>query len=143
MNKEKEKSFFKKLIISIKDFEKYPELASKRWGIVISYLIKLLAIFTIIVSYAITYKISNGLQNTIEHIKNDIPEFVFENGKLKFQTDSPIIFENVDNLLKTIIIDTLEINEEKLNNYKETLQKSENGIVLMQDKLLIKTRSNR
>lgn len=143
MNQEKEKSFFRKIIISIKDFEKYPELASKKWGIVISYLLKLLAIFTIIVSFTITYKITVELQKGLEYIKNDIPEFAFENGKLNFQTNSPIILENMDNLLDTIIIDTLDINNEKINAYKENLQKSSNGIVIMEDRILLKTRSNK
>ena len=31
---EKEISFFKKIIMSIKDFEKYPELACKKWNVV-------------------------------------------------------------------------------------------------------------
>lgn len=139
MNEEKEISFFKKLMTSIKDFEKYPDLASKRWGVVLSYLIKLLAIFTIIVSFTATYKIAKQIEEGLQYINKEIPEFTFENKILKVNAESPIIKENKDNLFDTIMIDTLDINHDTLENYKQTLQKVENGIVFLQDRILLKT----
>lgn len=139
MKEEKEISFFKKLIISIKDFEKYPELATKKWTVVLSYLGKLLVIFTIIASFTSVYTIAEEINSGLEYIKTEIPEFTFANNQLKMEQESPIVQENRDNLLDTIIIDTQEITEETLESYKETLQKAENGMILIQDKLFIKT----
>lgn len=139
MNEEKEPSFFKKIIISIKDFDKYPYLASKRWQVVVSYLIKLIAIFTIIVSFTVTYKLSKKIEEGLKYINNEIPEFSFENNTLKMNIESPIIKEKMDNLFDTMILDTSNINNDTLEIYKQSLQKSVNGIVFLQDKILVKT----
>ena len=62
MSDKKENSFFNKLIISIKNFEKYPELAIKNWKEVLSYIIKLLLIFTAISSIAYSYIIPKQIK---------------------------------------------------------------------------------
>lgn len=139
MNKEKEESFFKKLIMSIKNFEKYPELASKKWGIVLSYFLKLLLLFVILTSFATTYQIAKKIQNGLDYIKNEIPEFAFEDGILTLEAEEPMIKKNKDNLIDTIIIDTSELEEQTLEDYKEALQQAENGVLLIKDKVFIKT----
>ena len=60
MKEEKEIPFFKKVIISIKDFEKYPKLASRKWSVVLAYMLKLLAIFTIITVFSFLFTILSG-----------------------------------------------------------------------------------
>lgn len=139
MNKEKEESFFKKLIMSIKNFEKYPELASKKWGIVLSYFLKLLLLFVILTSFATTYQIEKKIQNGLDYIKNEIPEFAFEDGILTLEAEEPMIKKNKDDLIDTIIIDTSELEEQTLEDYKEALQQAENGVLLIKDKVFIKT----
>lgn len=139
MKDEKEVSFFKKLIMSIKDFEKYPELASKSWAKVLSYLAKLLAIFVIVASFASVYKLSKQVQSGLEYVKDVLPDFTFSNNELVIGQEEAIAYENKDKLLDTIIIDTKEINDETLSLYKEKLQKASNGVVLLKDKALVKT----
>lgn len=139
MNKEKEESFFKKLIMSIKNFEKYPELASKKWDIVLSYFLKLLLLFVILTSFATTYQIEKKIQNGLDYIKNEIPEFAFEDGILTLEAEEPMIKKNKDDLIDTIIIDTSELEEQTLEDYKEALQQAENGVLLIKDKVFIKT----
>lgn len=140
MNEEKKVSFFRKLVMSIKDFEKYPELASKKWGVVISYLVKLLAIFVIVVSFVSVYGLSVQVQSGLEFVNNELPNFTFSNGQLQMEQQEVVLYENMeDNLFNTIIINTEEVNEDELNSYKEKLQKVGNGIVLLKDKALLKT----
>lgn len=139
MKDEKEVSFFKKLIMSIKDFEKYPELASKSWAKVLSYLAKLLAIFVIVASFASVYKLSKQVQSGLEYVKDVLPDFTFSNNELVIGQEEAIAYENKDKLLDTIIIDTKEINDETLSLYKEKLQKASNGVVLLKNKALVKT----
>lgn len=139
MEDEKEVSFFKKLIMSIKDFEKYPELASKRWTVVLTYLAKLLAIFVIIASFASVYSLAEQLQSGLQYVKEELPDFTFTNNELKMEQEEAILYENVDKLFDTIIIDTKEVNDETLSLYKEKVQKASNGIVLLKDKALVKT----
>ena len=139
MKDEKEVSFFKKLIMSIKDFEKYPELASKSWAKVLPYLAKLLAIFVIVASFASVYNLSKQVQGGLEYVKNELPDFAFSNNVLVMQQEETIAYENKDKLLDIIIIDTKEVNDESLSLYKEKLQKASNGVVLLKDKALVKT----
>ena len=139
MKDEKEVSFFKKLIMSIKDFEKYPELASKSWSKVLSYLVKLLAIFVIVASFASVYKLSKQVQSGLEYVKDVLPDFTFSNNELVIGQEEAIAYENKDKLLDTIIIDTKEVNDETLSLYKEKLQKASNGVVLLKNEALVKT----
>lgn len=140
MNQEKEISFFKKIIISIKDFEKYPELASKRWGVVLSYLLKLLVLFAIVIAFALTYQMAQQLQTGLQYIKEEIPEFTYANKQLNMDSDSLIQIENMDNLfVDKIMIDTQKREEETIEGYKQSLQKAGNGILLLKEKAFIKT----
>lgn len=143
MKEEKKVSFFKKLIISIKDFEKYPELASKKWSVVLFYLVKLLAIFTIILSCIFVYNTSKEIKNSLKYIKEEIPEFAFYNNTLKFESNEPIIKENMEIIFNTIIIDTTEINNEKQEEYINKIKNVNNGLILFKDKALIKTDFNK
>lgn len=85
MKEKKEENFFKKVLISIKDFERYPELASKNWNSIFSYLLKLLAIFAIIATISFIYLslIGNEVQgdsnktsvvlNLLQRIREEYP----------------------------------------------------------------------
>ena len=139
MKEEEKVSFFKKLIISIKDFDKYPELASKSWGVVISYLTKLLAIFIVVASFVSVYNVSKQIQSGLQFVKEELPNFTFVNNELKMEQEEVISYENMDNLFNTIIIDNKEITNETIDSYKDTLQKAANGVVLLKDKALLKT----
>ena len=139
MKEEKEISFFKKLIISIKDIEKYPELASKTWIKVVSYLLKLLAVFTILISFAFSYTISKEIENCKQFINNDIPDFKIENNELKLSNNEPIIIENQQNIINLIMIDTQDIDGLKLEEYSKKLQDNNSGIVFLKNKFLIKS----
>ena len=139
MKEEKEVSFFKKIIICIKDFEKYPEMATKSWKIVLAYFVKLLLVFVVIASLTSVYGLIREFQKELQYVKEELPEFVFENGKLQMEQQEPIVIQNKDNLFSTIIIDTNAVDTETLEKDKQILQKAENGILLLQDEMVIKT----
>ncbi len=139
MKEEKELSFFKKVLVSIKDFEKYPELASKSWGIVFSYFIKLFLLFVAVVALTSVYEFVKDFQKELNYIKEEVPPFTFENGKLQVEQEEPIIEQNRDNPFDTIIIDTTLEEEDMVQKYTEMLQKTQNGIALLQDKFVVKT----
>lgn len=141
MKEEKESSFFKKAIISIKDFEKYPELASKKWTIVLSYLIKLLLILTIVISFIYVYQGSKEIKTIKKYIQDEIPNFTFNNNILKLQSENTIKKENLTDIINLIIIDTREVvGNENLEQYKSSLDNNESGVILLKDKAIIKTK---
>ena len=99
MTKNKDKSFINKFLISIKDFEKYPELAIRSWKEVIIYITILILIFTAITSIAYTFTISKQIYDTPEEEFNEIVkeyniEGVSKNDLLEYfdGTDSIIMY---------------------------------------------------
>lgn len=133
----KEISFFKKIIMSIKDFEKYPEMASKSLTSVLKYIMQLVAILTIVALSMYIYNISKEITKSIETLKNDVPEFVLEQGTLKMDTEEEKIIENDDALLNIIIIDTKDISQEKEEEYISNLKSNKTGVAFLKDKLIV------
>ncbi|MCI8345565.1 MAG: DUF1189 domain-containing protein [Clostridia bacterium] len=134
----KEDSFIKKVISSIKDFEKYPEMAVKPFSKVLSYLIKLMLIFTFIVTAISVYKVSININNGIEYFKNEIPNIEFVNNKLKVDSKEKIVV-NPNTILNLIIIDTNELAENEIQSYKEEANKYSTSAIILKDKVIINT----
>ncbi len=67
--------FFKRVLISIKDFEKYDIFAMEKWQSSIKYLFIITLIFSFIFTILYSYKIlTGGLDDLINQIEVDIPE---------------------------------------------------------------------
>ena len=136
----KEDSFIKKIISSIKDFEKYPEMAVKPFSMVLSYLIKLMLIFTFVVTAISVYNVSININNGIEYFKDEIPNIEFVNNKLKVDSKEKIVV-NPNTILHLIIIDTNELAEEQIQSYKEETNKYDTSAIILKDKVIINTGS--
>ena len=134
----KENSFIKELISSIRDFEKYPEMAAKPFSTIFKYIVKLLLIFTIIVTAISVYDLSKDINEGIEYFKNEIPNLSFKDNKLKLETSDIIRIEN-SGLFSLIIINTNEINVEQKENYIDTVKNNYSSIVLLSEEVLINT----
>lgn len=78
----KKMNFFNRVIISIKDFEKYVILASEKTRTAIAYLSILIIIFSIVIAGAFTYKFGKSIQIAIDYFKNNIYEITYSNEKL-------------------------------------------------------------
>lgn len=134
----KEDSFIKKIISSIKDFEKYPEMAVKPFSMILSYLIKLMLIFTFVVTAISVYKVSININNAIEYFKNEIPNIEFVNNKLEVDSKEKIVV-NPNTILDLIIIDTNELAEEQIQSYKEEANKYDTSAIILKDKVIVNT----
>lgn len=133
----KENSFIKKFISSIKDFEKYPEMAVESFRSVCKYLIILIAIFTLIVTAVSVYDVSKDINSGIEYFKNEIPNLSFSNNRLTVETTEPIKLTNIPNALDLLIIDTNEITNDQINSYETELGKHSTGAILLSDKVIL------
>lgn len=129
--------FFKKMIISIKDFERYPELAAQKPADIILYIIKLIAIFTLIIGAISIYNISIKINDGISYFQNEIPNVKFVDNVLQVESEKPIKIKNENSLVHTIIIDTNEIDLQKEQEYTSEIKSTSNGIAFLKDKLLI------
>ena len=131
----KERTFMHNLISSIKDFEKYPEMASKPFSTVIKYLIKLMLIFTFVVTIVSVFVISKDIQNGIEYFKTQIPDLSFMNNELKVDSKEKIRIE-ANNIVDLILINTNDINEEEIDSYIKDIEKYNTGLIFLKDKII-------
>jgi hypothetical protein len=134
--KTKEDSFINKMLSSIKDFEKYPEMATKPFSTVFKYLVKLIAIFTLIVAILSTYSTSKNIQSGIEYFDNIIPDLSFSDNILQINSDDIIKIESSD-LFDLIIINTNDVSDEEIQEYTTDIEKYDSGVIILKDKLIL------
>ena len=108
MKEEKDISFYRKVITSIKYFEEYPKLASRSWGVVLAYMLKLLAIFTIIVTIAFTFSLISGKNLKSIGVDGEQQEVLIdkliENNVLNINKNSTEGFDSMVPLISIFII---------------------------------------
>lgn len=132
-------SFFKELFASIKDFDKYQDFAIKKVSKEIIYILKLIAIFTFIISLAFTLKIHIEKNKFADYVNQNISDIKFENGKLSVNNDEKIIIKDIALENTVIYIETKQLSEEEITKYEEDIDEYSNGIILLHDKVIIKT----
>ena len=129
--------FFKRIITSIKDFDKYIEFAVEKSSNAFKYLIKLIILFAIVVSISFTYKFVNAVNNGMQYFKNEIPELSYNDGVLSVQSDKPIIIQNSEEILQYVVID-VNAEEQTKEDYISKLKNHDNAVLFLKDKMYIK-----
>ena len=120
--------FFKKVLKSIKDFDKYEDFALESLSDTLKYLLKIMIIFAIIIAAVYTYKVLTGANNIYIGLKDKIPEFNYENGILSVDSDEIITIDDYKDTIGTIVIDT----KTESGNIKEYMdQNSDKGIKIL------------
>ena len=132
--------FFKKLYYSIIKIERYPEMAAEGLPKAISYLIKLIAIFAVISCLGTIYQLNNLLKEGVEYLKESFPEFSYQDGTLKVESNEALIYEETPQFGK-VIVDTIEENEEKINEYINAITDAGDGAIILKNRIIIKTQS--
>ena len=126
---EKKIPFFKKIIISIKDLDKYNLLISEKMRRSIIYLLELMIIFTLIISGIMTYKTNNLIEETSKYISSNFPNFTIEKEKgLELENEESYIIDNLENFnLKVILDDKIE----ETDGYKQQIDDYDGDIILL------------
>ena len=133
----KKQNFFKDLIKSIKDFDKYEDFAIEGVGKSIKYFIKILLIFCAAICIAYTYKIAKNTNNVYTSLKDKIPNFTYENGELITENTDAVIIEEYGETVGSIIIDTKNEQANVVNDYKEQIDKYGSAILLLKNKIIV------
>lgn len=133
----KEEGFFKKVLKSIKDFDKYEDFALEGKGVAFKYLIKLIAIFCAIVCIAYTAKIVTNVNKLYIGLKEKLPEFSYQEGKLSAEAEEPTIIEDYGEFVGTIILDTNIEQGEIKEKYNENINKFGAAVVFTKDAVQI------
>ena len=135
----KEKSFFKKIWTSIKDFEEYEEFAAGKVTKAIKYIILLTLIFTLFVSIAYTFKFYLAINGIKEYINENVKDITLKNGKLEVIADNVLTIEDKNNIIPIIIVDTS--NEANKEEYLEKIKAYDTGILLLSDRIIFQSKA--
>ena len=136
-NQSKETGFFQKVYNSIVKIEKYPDMAAQGFPKAISYITKLVVILSIVLCLGMVYQTHGIIQDGINYLQNEFPEFSYKDGTLTVDSEEPIIIEDSP-VTGMVIIDTITEDESKINEYISSIEKAGDGIVVLKDKVKLK-----
>lgn len=133
MNENSKKiNFFGRLKIAIVKLEEYGRFLEEKTFIAIKYFLLLAFIFATSLAGIQTYLFSQAANRGYSYIKNELPEFSYENKKLNFENTINAYDEKLDFYL---IADTTEnLEKEKIEEYKKNVKSS--GIIFLNDKMI-------
>ncbi len=131
--------FLKKIWYSIAKIEKYPDIAAEGLKKAVEYLLGIVAIVAIVMSFRYMYKTYEILQHGVNYLENGAPEFSYKDGILNVETENEIIFSDDDNpFIGETIIDTKTDDEQQINKYTNSISQNGRGMVILKDKVIIK-----
>lgn len=132
------RSFFKDVLKSIKDFDKYEDFLIEGMGRNVIYLSKIVAIFTLVIAILSTYKFSQTFNSIVTYFNDNVTELIYENGILSINQNEKLETNIFENLFGSITIDTSNLEDNQIEEYKKELENKSNGIILLKDEILIK-----
>lgn len=128
MMEEKKIPFFRKIILCIKDLDKYNLLIAEKFSRSILYLLGLMLIFSLILSMAMTYKSNQYIDEAAEYVKNNVPNFTITSEGLDIESEEPVINVGDNDKLKyKVILDDSTTDTEEYKSESENYD----GIVVL------------
>ena len=134
-------SFFKKIKMSIFDFDGYQNLAAEKISRTVGYIVLLILIFSIVITLSYVYQMNKMINKTRNYIETEIAEITYENYELSITKDNGEDYSeiDVDDLLTAkIIINTQTTDEEQIQKSIDEISSQENGILILKDRIIIK-----
>lgn len=123
-------TFFDRLKVAIFKLEDYGMFLGERPATAFKYFFILVLLVSVIMTFATTYDFLKMINKTHSYIQNELPEFIYDEGKIKF-TDNINAYDNEYNFRLIINTDD-KIDENLLKDYKNEI--ADFGIILLQDK---------
>lgn len=130
-------TFFTRLKISIFKLEDYGVFLGERFGKALKFLAILTLLLTLVLTLTNVYTLDNMLSKGFLYIKSNIPNFEYKDGRLNFENFA----EGYDEKYNfRYIIDTGDISDEKIEEYKEKIVDKNQGILILKNKIYYYTR---
>lgn len=136
--KTKKVSFFVKLKNAVINFDEYKTFSEEKTSCAIKYILKLVLIFTLILTIALTWKVINEANSLITDFQNEYPKFSFQDNILVVEGDNKKIVKGDETGYFGFIVDT---NQENLKDVEESGD-YERVIGFLKDKIVIKNVDN-
>ena len=128
--------FFKKVWLSITKFESYPEMATEGVGRAISYLFKLMLIFSAILVIGMVYNLSQQIKDVVKYLDDNFSEINYQDGILQIKPINSDTLE-ADTEIGKLIIDTNTTDQEKIKEYENKVKSGNPGILWLRDKVSV------
>lgn len=138
MEKTKKQGFFMSIKNSIFNFDSYQDFALEDMKRGIFYFLKLTVLFSVIIAIVFSVlQVVVTIPNAKNFIASDIPDFSYSNGILDVKSDETVTIDNIaDQVL--IIADTKDLDETKINEYKDKINLYDIGVLVLKDKVYLK-----
>ena len=138
MEKTKKQGFFKSIKNSIFNFDSYQDFALEEMKRGLFYFLKLAILFSVIIAIVFSVlQVVVTIPNAKNFIASDIPDFSYSNGILDVKSDETVTIDNIaDQVL--IIADTKDLDETKINEYKDKINLYDIGVLVLKDKVYLK-----
>ncbi len=130
--------FFQKVWNSITKIEKYPDMAAEGLGRAFTYICKIVAILAIVLCLGTLYQTHQMLQEGMRYLKEEFPEFTYQEGVLDVSSDERLTISEEDSYVGRTIIDTKTEEEQVINQYIHEIEKSGSGMIILKDKVILK-----
>lgn len=138
MNEENKKmGFFSKLKTSIFKLEEYDHFLEQKFSEAFKYFVILILILTTIFSIVYTSEYSKQLTKAFSYIKNEMPDFTYDDNTLKFSNNVEAYDEEYNTRLFINTDD--EVSNEKIEEYEKKLSSDSLGIIALKDKFIMFT----
>lgn len=131
----------KDIVVSITKFEEYEQFAIEQFKYTILYVLKLLLLFSLIISILCTIKFFSIFNNVSNEIEESIKNVEYKNGNLSINSNDFFEKKYFDFIPIHLIIDTSDIEETKKNKYINNVDNQENGIIILKNQCILKYNS--
>lgn len=130
-------SFWKKLIFSIKSFEKYEVFLKERKRESTSYLIKLIAILSLVSAICIAYMFKKDSDKVKAYFNENISQISFnkDSNILTVNNNEELEIYSYELLDGKIIVNTSD--NVQVEEYRNDLKQYTNGIIVLKDRIML------
>ena len=121
--------FFQKIWNAITKIETYPNMAAEGIGRAFTYIGKIVALLAIVLCLGMMYQTYHMMQEGIQYLQNEFPEFSYQEGILKVSSEQRLTISEEDSYVGKTIIDTNTDDEQTINQYIHEIEKSGSGMI--------------
>lgn len=124
--------FFKRVKMAIFNLEDYKIFANESFSKAFGYFVKIIAIITLVLAIFTTVRLRNQIDKLSTYIKDEFPEFSYENGNLNI-TEKAEAYDKEYNA--KLVVDTSDgLTEEQVQEYRDLSKDGYYSLVLLKDK---------
>ena len=136
-SQEKKLGFFRKVLMSIKDFEKYDVFLKENIGQAFLYLIKIMLIYSILVTVLSTYSFATNLNKVFNRFNEQVESLKYEEGTLTINDNKKIEISDLSDEIGVIVVNTMDLSDDEIEQEQSKIQSQGNGILVLKDKIIV------